>query len=374
MNILILSWRGLKHPNSGGAEIVTHQHAKYWSNNGHRVTVFTSGFIGGKEYEVIDKVIYIRCGNAVIGTHIRAAWWYLFKSKENFDLIIDQFHGIPYFTPLYTRPKKLAFIHEVTKEIWFLNHLPRPFNYIVAVIGFHLEPLIFKLIYKNIKFLTVSQSTKKDLIEWGIPTNNISIIYNGMSIIKPRAFTKNKYPTIIFLGALAKDKGIEDALEVFKLLYQKYHDWQFWIIGGGDRNYSKYLKRIISKKIPRAKHKFWGFVSEKDKFKLLAKSHILINPSVREGWGLVNIEANSVGTPVVGYKTHGTMDSVKHNRTGFLVKLGDVQALTEMVERLISDQDLYQKIRDEALSWSKKFDWKKQSKHSLKLIERIVKL
>src|SRR3989338_7878838 len=319
MNILIFSWRGLKHPNSGGAEIVTHQHAKYWVKNGHKVTIFTSKYEEAKTQEIIDGVTYYRSGHAVIGTHIRACWWYLYGNKENFDLVIDQFHGIPYFTPLYVRSKKLAFIHEVTKEIWFLNQLPKPFNYLVAVVGFYLEPLIFKIIYKNIEFLTVSNSTKNDLVNWGISKTKIHVVHNGVNIIKPYSLIKNSRPTITFLGALAKVK-------------------------------------------------FWGFVSEKDKFKLLAKSQILLNPSIREGWGLVNIEANSVGTPVVGYNTQGTKDSVKNNKTGFLVKLGDVQGLANRVEQLVLDKNLYQKVSQECLNWSKKFNWNQQAKKSLKLI------
>ena len=120
------------------------------------------------------------------------------------------------------------------------------------------------------------------------------------------------------------------------------------------------LKKVIFRDVGKGKVKFWGFVSEKDKFKLLAKSQILLNPSIREGWGLVNIEANSVGTPVVGYNTQGTKDSVKNNKTGFLVKLGDVQGLANRVEQLVLDKNLYQKVSQECLNWSKKFNWKKQ--------------
>ncbi|OGE34559.1 hypothetical protein A3C32_04420 [Candidatus Daviesbacteria bacterium RIFCSPHIGHO2_02_FULL_41_14] len=368
MNILIFSWRGLKHPNSGGAEIVTHQHAKYWVKNGHKVTIFTSKYEEAKTQEIIDGVTYYRSGHAVIGTHIRACWWYLYGNKENFDLVIDQFHGIPYFTPLYVRSKKLAFIHEVTKEIWFLNQLPKPFNYLVAVVGFYLEPLIFKIIYKNIEFLTVSNSTKNDLVNWGISKTKIHVVHNGVNIIKPYSLIKNSRPTITFLGALAKDKGIEDSIKVFEKLHRKYSEWQFWIIGEGDKKYKEYLKKVIFRDVGKGKVKFWGFVSEKDKFKLLAKSQILLNPSIREGWGLVNIEANSVGTPVVGYNTQGTKDSVKNNKTGFLVKLGDVQGLANRVEQLVLDKNLYQKVSQECLNWSKKFNWNQQAKKSLKLI------
>ena len=56
----------------------------------------------------------------------------------------------------------------------------------------------------------------------------------------------------------------------------------------------------------------------KEKYDLLARAHILINPSIREGWGLVVIEAASVKTPTVGYNVPGLKDSIKDNETGLL--------------------------------------------------------
>src|SRR5258708_30926270 len=55
---------------------------------------------------------------------------------------------------------------------------------------------------------------------------------------------------------------------------------------------------------------YFGFVTQQKKFELLARAHILINPSLLEGWGLVNIEANAIETPVVAYNSPWLLDSV----------------------------------------------------------------
>ena len=169
MNILIFSWRGPGHPNAGGAEQVTHEHAKAWVKAGHSVTLFTSGFVGAKKREVIEGIEIIRAGNQILGVHIYGFLWYVFRKHTKFDLVIDQFHFIPFFTPLFVKEKKLAFIHEVAKEVWRLNSLPFPqsLSKVVSLIGERLEPYLFKVIYKRIPFLTVSESTRNDLIEWG---------------------------------------------------------------------------------------------------------------------------------------------------------------------------------------------------------------
>ncbi len=373
LNILIFSWRGPGHPNAGGAEIVTHEHAKGWIKVGYNVTLFTSTFKGAKSDETIDGVNIKRRSSQIFGVHFAAFKWYVFGKHPRYDLIVDQFHGIPFFTPLYARVKKLALIHEVTKEVWRVNPWHKPFSYIPAVLGTIFEPLIFKLFYVDIPFMTVSDSTKKDLIAWDIPSTNITVIHAGL--IRPKIKKlppKEKNKTIIYLGALAKDKGVEDALIVFSQLTQISPDWQFWVVGKADPRY-------LNKLIIQVKHlnldkkiKFWGFVTENKKFELLARAHILLNPSIREGWGLVVIEAASVGTPTIAFDVAGLQDSIVNGKTGILVKKYLVEDLTKAVVDLINDSGLYKSLAKNATAWSKNFYWEKASPESIKLIHRIV--
>ena len=145
-NILILSWRDPKHPNAGGAEQVTLEHAKAWIGKGHRVSWFASFFEKAKETEEISGVNIIRKGKQFADVQVRAFFWYVFGKHPEFDLVIDQFHGIPFFTPFYVKTKILAFIHEVAGDVWMLNPWPWPFNKIVGYLGFKFEPLFFSAI------------------------------------------------------------------------------------------------------------------------------------------------------------------------------------------------------------------------------------
>ncbi len=362
MNILMFSWRGPGHPNFGGAEIATHEHAKAWVKAGHSVTLFTSSVPNLLQRETIDGVEIIRKGNQLISVQLHALFWYLFNNHPKYDLVVDQFHGIPFFTPLFVRTKKMAFIHEVAKEVWWTNHLSFPARYILGCLGYLFEPLIF-LFYRNTPFLTVSQSTKNDLINWSIPSSNIHIVQNGKTTLFVK-YDKEKTPTLIFLGAIAKDKGIEDALAAFSLILTSNPHWQLWVVGKGER---KYLESLI---IPE-NVKFWGFVEEQKKFELLAKAHLMINPSRREGWGLVNIEANSVGTPVVAYDVAGCRDSIKNGVTGYLCPKSNVPCLAETCVQLIRDDKLYERISGQALAWSKTFSWDKSTLESLNLLHKI---
>ena len=370
MNILIFSWRDLKHPLAGGAEESTHQHAKAWVKNGHKVTLFTSRFKASKAYAKIDGVEIIRHGHEVFGVHISAFFWYCFGSHSKFDLVVDQFHGIPFFTPLYVRAKKLAFIHEVAKEVWKLNPWPKPFNLLPGVFGTIFEPLIFKIFYRKVPFMTVSQSTKKDLIDWGIPSENVDVIHNGVTLTLPLPVpNREKRKTAIYLGALAKDKGIEEAIESFNLINKSDRNWQFWVVGKGDEKYKKKLEIRCQRLGIEEKVKFWGYVSDKKKFELLVRAHVLINPSAREGWGLVNIEANAVGTPIVAYNVPGIRDSVKDGFSGRLCEEKTPECLAKEILSLVNDKARFKKLSRQAKTWSKKFNWKTSTQKSLRLLQ-----
>lgn len=373
MKILIFSWRGPGHPHAGGAEQVSHEHAVWWSKAGHEVTLFTSSFKGAKNQEDVDGVHIIRKGSQIFQVHLWAMIWYLFSAHPKFDIVVDEVHGIPFFTPLFVRTRKLVFIHEVAKEVWRLNPWPKPFNLFPALVGTLIEPLIFRFIYHNTRFMTVSNSTRTDLMAWGVSNKNITIVHNGFSNKFPiKQAKKESIKTIMYLGALSEDKGIEEALKVFKILFQTDKNWQFWIVGKGEAHYLEYLQKKSKEFGIEGAINFFGFVDEKEKYNLLSKSHILINPSAREGWGLVVIEAASVGTPTVAYNVAGLCDSVKEGKTG-LLSTPDPQNCAEKINFLFGNKSVYNLLQKNCLSWSKKFSWEKSSKESLDLINKLTK-
>ncbi len=329
-----------------------------------------SSFPKGKNIEDVDGVRVFRRGNQIVGVHIEAFFWYLFQKHEKFDLVIDEFHGIPFFTPLYVRTSKITVLQEVAREIWLKNDLHFPINYLVGYIGYFFEPLLF-LFYKQIPFVVGSNSAKIELTKIGISERNISVIPHGVVLVKPTKLPqREKTSTVVFLGALAKDKGIEDAIKTFGLLNRK-GIYNFWIIGKGGDDYLKKLKGLCRGNGITEKVKFWGYVSQKQKFELLAKASVMINPSLLEGFGLVNIEANAVGTPVVAYNSPGLVDSVKQNVSGVIVKENLPKSLAEAIIEILDNEKKYKKMQESSIKWSQRFDWNTARKSSLALVEKI---
>lgn len=368
MNILVFSWRDPKHPLAGGAEQVMHEHMKGWVGAGHEVTLFASRFRGSKKKEELDGVEIVRGGYQYLGVQAAGFIYYL-RNRNKIDFLVDQFHGLPFFTPLYSNKPRLAVIQEPARKVWFLNPLPKPMNWIVGLIGYLGEPSVF-LFYKKTKFMTGSESAKRDVVRFGIDERKITVVPHGVIVEKPKPFPKKeKIPTVVFLGIHSRDKGIEDALACFSLLNQR-REFNFWMIGKFEtENYKRKVMKMAREKGLEKRIRFWGFVSLEKKYELLARADVLVNPSVHEGWGLVNIEANAMGTPVVAYRAAGLVDSVKDSKSGILCEENSPEEMADEVFNLLNNKNEYEKLQRGAVEWSENFNWERSKGMSLELIE-----
>lgn len=364
MKILILNWRDTKNPKSGGAEIVTLEHAKAWVKKGHSVVWFTSGFKNSKKEEIIAGVNIVRRGN-FLTVFLLAPIFYLF-SGQKFDLVIDEIHGIPFFTPIFVRKPKIAFIHEVAGEIWdYMYFFP------INKIGKFMEPLYFKL-YKNIKFWTDADSTVDDLIRKGIKKKNCTVI-NCPILNKPLKTLpkKENSPTFIFVSRVVKMKGIEEVMRAFFYILRELKDGHLWIVGSGEESYIEELKETMDSYSISPRVKFFGQVSEEKKLTLMKRAHILLHASVKEGWGLVVVEAASQATPSVVYDVSGLRDSVKNGKTGIVLEENTSKEMARQAVKLIKNKKEYLRLQKNGLLWVKNLTWEKATEQSLKLIESV---
>lgn len=349
MNLLFLNWRDLKNPRSGGAEVVTEEVAKRLVLRGHRLTLVTTFFPGAQREEMRDGYRIIRRGGEKLGVHLWVflLWWTKLR-KEHFDIVVDQIHGIPFMTPLYARGvRKVAFIHEVAREIWL-----RMFPFPIGRIGYTLEKFFF-LPYRKTPFLTVSEATKRDLESVGISPRHIAIIPEAITltpIARSEDAQKETRPTIIFVGRVAKMKGVSDLIAAYALAKKTIPNLALWIVGGGD----EYKKKLEQENKDDADITFFGFVSEEKKAELLRCAHILSSASVKEGFGLVVIEAAASGTPSVVYRVDGFTEAVKDGETGILTDTSP-EALAKELVSLLEDKDRYTTLQKNALEHSRSF-------------------
>ena len=367
MKVAIFNWRDIKNPAAGGAEIATHQIAKRLVKAGNEVIQFSARFKNSKKTEVVGGVKIFRAGNP-FSVHFLAFFFYQKNLAGKVDVVVDQIHGLPFFTPIYVKVPKIAYIHEVAGPIWFWEW-PFPVN----ILGFIAEKLYFFL-YKKILFITVSQSSKKDLINYGISQKLITVIQNGLNPPSlSKNFRKEKFPVIIYLGRIYRAKRIEEIIIAFKIVQQKYPNSRLWIVGTGKIYYRNYLKNLARKLNLAKKISFYEFVNENKKYQLLKKSWIICGTSVKEGWGLTITEAASVGTPAVVYNVGGLKDVVISAKTGIICQKNTPEILAQNLIKLISDNNLRMKFGRNAQNFVKSLNWEKTTKEFLKVVNQVIK-
>ncbi len=360
-NLLFLSWRDIKAPKKGGAEVFTHEMLKKVDKEKFEITHISPVFDGCEKNEVIDNVHYIRRGN--IATVILYAMYYYFKNRKTLDYVIDQCNEHRFFTPLWLpRNKRIFFIHQLGRELWRRN-LKFPFS----EIGFRLEDTITKIYRKGYTF-TVSPSTENDLIEMGFDQNKIGILPEGINFtpwLPDNFLEKENNITFTYVGRFARYKGIDSAIEAFGQLKQHYPNIKMWVVGKEKAAFkNEVLLPIIRKYNLNLGEEiiFHGFVSEEKKLELMSKSHTLLYPSDREGWGLTVTEAGAVGTPSIVYNSPGLIDAVDQGHAGYVTTINTSEGLFDIMKKSIEDEPVYQTMRNEAYKYSKKFQWSRTAK------------
>lgn len=311
--------------------------------------------------EEIEGYRILRAGGRYT-VYLKAREVYTEKLKGRVDLIIDEINTLPFFTIKYVREPVVALIHQLAREYWLLEVKP-PLSWI----GYFLEPKYLSL-YRNTSTITVSESTRRDLERLGF--KRIRIVPEGLSV-KPleKLSEKNGDPAVIFLGRLKKTKRPDHVVKAFKLVAKEVPDAELLLVGDGPLKPK--LEKLVERLGLEGKVTFYGKVSEEGKVELLTRAQALVFPAVREGWGLVVIEANACGTPAVGYDVPGLRDSIKHEVTGILVPSGDVKALAGALTNIITDSKLREKLSTNALEWSKQFSWDKVAEEFMKVIANV---
>ena len=203
---------------------------------------------------------------------------------------------------------------------------------------------VFKEAFKRADCVfCVSNYTRDRMIEELILAET-KVIHNGVDtdIFKPNLQVK-KENIITFVGNLKKRKGFTFLLEALKNVNNVNSSFHLLVIGRVG-TLSKEVKNLISES--GVDVKFTGAISleelvrhyQKAKLNILASKS---DPFYFEGFGLIHLEANACGTLTVGTEGSGNVEAILPGN-GFVIKYGDVNRLSQIIEKTITNQNLKQ--------------------------------
>ena len=297
MRILIFNWKDRAHPLAGGAEVFTEGVARALVARGHEVTLFASSVEGRPAEETMGGFTVVRHGGR-LGVYREARRFWRRQPRGRFDVVIDEINTRPFLTPRWIRDTSIVtLIHQLAREIWSYE---TPFP--VSVAGRHfLEPWWLRS-YRRVPAMTVSDSSAQSLREYH-QWADITIVPEGWTPHDVPDVPKETAPTIVFLGRLVGMKRPDHAVEAFGILSASFPEARLWMIGDGPLLDS--FRRSAGPSVT-----YFGRLDTADLRRRLARAHVLVATSVREGWGLNVSEAAACGTPSIGYAVPGLVDSV----------------------------------------------------------------
>ena len=231
-------------------------------------------------------------------------------------------------------------VHSFTGQVWvtrtgFMRCLLKTADKLIAAIATDV--------------LVDSPSQRDFLIEQGVVTAEGSQVLGAGSISgvdaerfspneKVRDDVRNELGTALdavvclYLGRLNRDKGVLDLASAFAQIAGKHPKVELWVVGPDESDYFQNMIALLGDMIGHVKRVDYTPTPER----FMQAADLFCIPSYREGFGSTVIEAAACGVPTLASRIYGLTDAVVEGETGWMHKAGDVQELTNQLDRLLS--------------------------------------
>lgn len=160
---------------------------------------------------------------------------------------------------------------------------------------------------------------------------------------------------IICVARLSWEKGLNFLIQAMPEVIREFPQAHLVLVGEGDKRGE--IESLVKDLHLVDKVKLLGRLPHDQTLKEIGKSEIFICPSLAEGLGIVFIEAQACGVPVIGTRVGGIPDVISDNETGLLIAPRDSRAISEAIKRLLGNEDLRSRLRQNAFANLERFNW-----------------
>jgi len=347
----LVSWRDLDDDEAGGSEVHASNVAKRWAAAGLDVTLRTSFAAGRPPTAVRDGFRVVRrSGRYLVFPH--AAITEALQRNGPWDGFVEIWNGMPFFSPVWAaRRPSTVWLHHMHADMWHQTFADKP---LIGHAGKALETRIAPLIYRRTRIVTLSTSSKHELVHsMGFRDDRVDVVPPGIDARFSPGGVRSDVPLVVAVGRLVPVKQHDVLLRVLAKVREKVPDLRAVIASEG---YNR-------PKLEALRHELGlddvvsmpGWVSDDDIVDLYRSAWLLAATSSHEGWDMTVTEAAACGTPAVVTDIAGHRDAVAAGRSGFLCTGEDVLA-ARMVE-VLTDDDLRRRLGDGALTHASQFTW-----------------
>jgi glycosyltransferase involved in cell wall biosynthesis len=226
--------------------------------------------------------------------------------------------------------------------------------------------------------ICVSEAIGSFLVERGIRAEKIQVMYNGVdsAVFYPRPLSRRTH-RLVFAGALVPIKGIDILLKAFLRVKEVISDAELVICGSADM-YGRQQLQIDHSLMPQdGSVHFTGKLTQSQLAQEFSQAGLAVVPSSAnrciEGFGMVSVEAQACGCPVIVSRNGGLPETIIEGITGKVCSADNPGALAEMIAELLADASRLRLMGEQAIKHVRqKFLWDETLKPLKNLVENKV--
>lgn len=220
----------------------------------------------------------------------------------------------------------------------------------------------------------ISHYFEKELLKI-ISLKNTKVVYLGVDSNKfQKGIVENSFRKIILsVGGLKRRKGYHISISAMARVKEKYPDFRYYIVGCQDnQKFFNYLKSIVNQYQLTNNVVFLEKINDQQLVNFYHQSNLFLLPSVNvglhfEGLGLVYLEANACGKPVIGTYNCGAEDVIKDGYNGFLVPQEDIGKTSEAILKILDNPILAKKMGENGKKRVQEMNWQKTIEEYVKI-------
>ena len=346
LKVLFLATRDWYNPATTGGDNTMWENARYLSSVGHEVTFVAAGFPGAAREETIDGIRVVRLGG-IHSLWFRTFVYYQSHCRGRYDVVVAEGFGgsrIPRFTPLYVAEPIITEWHQIHRDLFAVQYpklLNGPLNVLERVTAW---------VHRNTLVRAGTEEWQQAFPKIGFRRENVFVVPVSIRddwLDEPPQGRASE-PSILWLGKLRRYKCPDHAVQAMALVVRQVKAARLVIAGRrDDLGYEKELRNLVGRLGLEASVDFRFDLSEEAKRSLIGESRIVVLPSAVEGFGIVVLEANALGVPVVA-STGVPEGAVRDGVNGLRYPFGDIPALADRIVQLLQDDALYSRLSHDA--------------------------
>ena len=359
------------HPGLAGGDLGMWERAQFLVQQGHTVRVVASHFPGAPKREVIDGIEVVRLGG-ILSLWWRTFWYYQRHCRGRFDVaVVEGFGGsrIPRMTPLYVVEPIITEWHQVHAAL-FAAQYPR-----YMVLPLTMLERLTAFVHRNTTVVARTDEWGEEFPKLGFRRDKVKVVPAciGEGWLRQGRAAQVNEPRIVWLGRFLAYKCPDHVLRALPQIMKTVPNVRLVLAGRHtDRAYEQRLHELVHE-LGLDEHVEFRFdLTEEAKRALLARSRVMALPSSVEGFGIVVLEANACGVPVVA--SSGVPEgAVEDDLNGLRYPFADIERLAGALTRVLSDDDLYRRLSTSAVGFAQRHSFAEVCARYEQMIEDVVR-